>query len=936
MSPFACAQGSPLRSLLLLGTILFLSLLSTSCDDDSSTPAAVEDTTPPAAVTDLAAEMDSTAVLLTWTATGDDGDTGTATRYDVRLAHADSVEWSEMTRIEDESAPKEAGEPESLRVVELTSETSHFFLLRAADEAANWSEVSNTATILVPDVMPPRAVDTLAVTEVTPTTVTLQWPAPGDDGGEGVAALYDLRYIVGPEFSEEEWETAHQVEGEPDPQSAGETEVITVTDLEEDTDYSFALKASDDEGNWSDISGVTRITTLETIPPNTVDDLVVTEVTTSSATLQWTAPGDDGDEGTAALYDIRYMAGPEFNPEDWDEAFQVDGEPEPRSAGETEIFTVTGLNEGEEYAFALTAVDDVPNVSGISNRTGGRTRSIPPAAVTDLEVIRTISTMATLQWTAPGDDEDVGTASMYDIRFVMGPEFLDEDWETAQQVDDEPVPQGAGAIEEFTAAGFQDGVEYSLALKTVDEADNWSEISGRYTFVLQDSTPPETVIDLEVIETTATTATLRWTAPSVDEDEASAQQYDIRYEETDRPTTLDWDLAQQVQGEPEPESPDASQEFRVTGLEERTGYSFALKAVDDNSNWSGVSNSDFYRTVTPEDDHWWDGFAPYPDGEGVDGWIHCMVVHDGALIVGGRFGTPGGVQAANIARWDETSWTSMGDGLGSGVFALGIYDGDLVAGGEFGVTLWNGSAWESLGSGVNGTVMDLAVFREDLFIGGDFTRAGGVPVENLARWDGEEWTAVRNVPFDEITALTTFGSHLYVGGGQHDDSDDDDIVRFVSRWNQQWRDVYTLPYLVCLEPWSGTRDMRVIGDKLVAAIRHCDQHFIHRYDGLDWGDRFGIPGPAENHMGVMVVCEYGGDVVVGGHMTFGSDGEAIAREGPGGWETLGVGVSYRHWDPMEAATVEAIEVYNGRLYIGGSFDLAGGKRSQNIARWDGR
>ena len=72
---------------------------------------------------------------------------------------------------------------------------------------------------------------------------------------------------------------------------------------------------------------------------------------------------------------------------------------------------------------------------------------------------------------------------------------------------------------------------------------------------------------------------------------------------------------------------------------------------------------------------------------------------------------------------------------------------------------WNGSAWESFGSGVNGTVMDLAVFRDDLFIGGDFTRAGGVPVEDLARWDGEEWTAVRDVPFNEISALTTFGSH---------------------------------------------------------------------------------------------------------------------------------------------------------------------------------
>jgi hypothetical protein len=45
---------------------------------------------------------------------------------------------------------------------------------------------------------------------------------------------------------------------------------------------------------------------LDTVPPMAVTDLRAASVTDSSVTLVWTAPGDDGDQGTAAQYDIRY------------------------------------------------------------------------------------------------------------------------------------------------------------------------------------------------------------------------------------------------------------------------------------------------------------------------------------------------------------------------------------------------------------------------------------------------------------------------------------------------------------------------------------------------------------------------------------------------------------------------------------------------------
>lgn len=81
-------------------------------------------------------------------------------------------------------------------------------------------------------------------------------------------------------------------------------------------------------------------------------------------TLHWTAPGDDDHTGTAAEYDVRYSPAP-ITKENWDEAIQVDGEPKPQSAGETESMAIE-LTEGTYY-FALKTADEVPNWSAMSN-----------------------------------------------------------------------------------------------------------------------------------------------------------------------------------------------------------------------------------------------------------------------------------------------------------------------------------------------------------------------------------------------------------------------------------------------------------------------------------------------------------------------------------------------------------------------------------------
>jgi len=102
------------------------------------------------------------------------------------------------------------------------------------------------------------------------------------------------------------------------------------------------------------------------IPPSVVSDLAVAAFTDMSVTLTWTATGDDGDEGTASTYDLRYMDRA-FMWDEWDDALRATGEPAPSEAGATEQMTISGLTPDATYWFVLRVADDQDNSAGLSN-----------------------------------------------------------------------------------------------------------------------------------------------------------------------------------------------------------------------------------------------------------------------------------------------------------------------------------------------------------------------------------------------------------------------------------------------------------------------------------------------------------------------------------------------------------------------------------------
>ncbi len=91
----------------------------------------------------------------------------------------------------------------------------------------------------------------------------------------------------------------------------------------------------------------------------------------------------------------------------------------------------------------------------------------------------------TLTWLAPGDDGSTGTALNYELR-MSTERITDGSWRSAQPVP-VPYPKPAGTVERVTIYGLNPDVPYFFALKAVDEAGNWSEMTNVVTNIVCDS-----------------------------------------------------------------------------------------------------------------------------------------------------------------------------------------------------------------------------------------------------------------------------------------------------------------------------------------------------------------------------------------------------------------------------------------------------------------
>ena len=187
-----------------------------------------------------------------------------------------------------------------------------------------------------------------------------------------------------------------------------------------------------------------------------------------SITLTWTAPGDDGNSGRAAAYEMRYSDQPVASQDTtswWNAAQSVGVLPPPQAAGGRESYSMNGLTTGAIYYFAIRTTDEVPNVSGFSNismrQAGSGTALATPTGFT----AQSVPGAVLLSWQEPTS----GVGEGYHIYRRVGSGGADALLHTAAagQTSWADTSAVAGATYEYRLATYQGPLEGTPAVVSI-------------------------------------------------------------------------------------------------------------------------------------------------------------------------------------------------------------------------------------------------------------------------------------------------------------------------------------------------------------------------------------------------------------------------------------------------------------------------------------
>ncbi|CAH8292894.1 fibronectin type III domain protein [Mariniflexile fucanivorans] len=225
------------------------------------------------------------------------------------------------------------GNVTSFSLTGLAPANNYNITVRALDAAGNISGNSNAqtfTTIGTLDTTPPTNPTNLIASNITETTADLSWTASTDNISVVDYQVYNNGTLLMASIG-------------------GNGTSLTLTGLSPDTNHNLTVRGIDAAGNISQDSNTLNFTTLfvDTIAPSIPTNLVVSDITQSSATLTWTASTDN-----VAVTDYKI-----YN----------NGTLLVESTGKVTTFSLSGLAANTAYNLTIKARDAVSNESDASN-----------------------------------------------------------------------------------------------------------------------------------------------------------------------------------------------------------------------------------------------------------------------------------------------------------------------------------------------------------------------------------------------------------------------------------------------------------------------------------------------------------------------------------------------------------------------------------------
>lgn len=289
------------------------------------------------------------------------------------------------------------------------------------------------------------------------------------------------------------------------------------------------------------------------------------------------------------------------------------------------------------------------------------------------------------------------------------------------------------------------------------------------------------------------------------------------------------------------------------------------------------------------------------------------------------------------APGDELWWDGFALPIVDGsVFCVAEYQGSIVVGGSFrgvgrvqvdNIARWDGTEWSGLGAGVEGSVFALSVHDGDLIAGGSFSSAGGVAAQNVARWNGQAWSALGeglhyyDFGYGSVGALVSHGDELIAGGefllsGSRS-------VRAVARWNGASWDSMGSGLAGYVRSLVVSTDDVYAGGSFTSSGSTPLSH-VARWDGAEWRDVGGgvrQPSVYGDYAQVNALASYGGNLIAGGYFDHAGDSTVSHLAEWNGSEWRGLGT-------FDGVT--ALGVSQNTLFVSGS---GGGLSSWDGASW---
>lgn len=291
--------------------------------------------------------------------------------------------------------------------------------------------------------------------------------------------------------------------------------------------------------------------------------------------------------------------------------------------------------------------------------------------------------------------------------------------------------------------------------------------------------------------------------------------------------------------------------------------------------------------------------------------------------------------------------TSATGGLQKIVRALCVYNNKLIVGGRFdnaggnftnNIASWDGTNWSLLGSGLstNGGIMfgvyALAIYNSELYAGGNFRVSGSDSVYGIAKWNGTTWLPVggglRYLPngIGEATVNTmcVYNGELYVGGNFNRAGTV--TVKSIAKWNGSiWSSVAN--GVTKNHSLGFINELAVYNSELYSygsfdSVNQAPANNFAKWNGTGWTGLATSFSAGTFGVG-QALCVYNSKLYLGNNLTGVSsyDGSNFASVGGG----LSGGL----------ATAYTLCSYNNKLIAGGSFSAAGGNQSNFIAVFDG-